>query len=45
MSLWLDWSDTTTFLLEAEVLRIGIASNVRHSCGYFGPAATHAHGA
>jgi hypothetical protein len=27
----LDWSDTATFLLEAEVVRTTIASNVRHS--------------
>ncbi len=33
-----NWSDTTTFLLEAEVFRIGIASNVRHSYPVvFGP--------
>jgi hypothetical protein len=33
-----NWSDTTTFLLEAEVFRIGITSSVRHSYPViFGP--------
>lgn len=33
-----NWSDTTTFLLEAEVFRIGIGSSVRHSYPViFGP--------
>lgn len=33
-----NWSDTTTFLFEAEVFRIGIASYVRHSYPvFFGP--------